>query len=354
MLKIKQTKKVTFDFSILALFKIVLFFLAIALLYYMSDLVLILLFSFILASALDPFVDWFERSFKFPRPFGVAIIYVVALFVIVMISVLSITPITEQIKELGENIPHYYEQFISQFDALIRYAGAEDNFQSVGQSLRNISGSLNFFAGNAFSIARGFIGGGVSIFLILVLTFYFVVEDKGLKRFFRTTVPLKYQPYVSRLMNRVQDKMGMWLRGQIILSLVIFTVTAIALLILRVKYWLVLALIAGALEVIPFIGPIIALVIAIIFTIAISPVKAFVVFLVYLGIQQLENQILVPQIMKKAVGLNPIIVIVVLLIGTKLGGIIGALISIPIAASLNVFIQDMFEEKRAKEEQLEV
>ena len=103
------------------------------------------------------------------------------------------------------------------------------------------------------------------------------------------------------------------------------------------------------LEVIPFIGPVIAMIVAILFTVAISPFKAMLIFFIYLGIQQLENNLLVPQIMKKAVGLNPIIIITVLITGVKLGGIIGGLISIPIAASINLFIQDIFEDKKIKD-----
>ncbi len=344
-----ENQKITMDVSYVSLFKILVFFLLVAVLYIIRDLLLILLFSFILASALDPAVSFFERSFKFPRVFGVAIIYVLVLFVIIMAGVLASKPIAEQAHDLSASLPQYYNSFVNQFDKLIYQGGFEENAQSIGKSIQSFSGSLNFFAGNAVSFAKHVLGGGASVFLIMVLTFYFVVEDQGMKRFIRHIAPLEYQPYLVRMLNRVQYKMGQWFRGQLILSGVIFLASAIALLVLGIKYWLILALIAGMLEVIPFIGPVIAMIVAILFTVAISPFKALLIFFIYLGIQQLENNLLVPQIMKKAVGLNPIIIITVLITGIKLGGIIGGVISIPIAASVNLFIQDIFEDKKIKD-----
>ena len=139
--------------------------------------------------------------------------------------------------------------------------------------------------------------------------------------------------------------MGMWLRGQLFLSFIVGLLVYIGLLILGVKYALVLALIAAILEIIPFIGPTIAAIPAILVGLTDSWIKALVVVILYFVVQQLENHIIVPKVMQKAVGLNPIVVIIVIMVGAKLGGIVGALIAVPVAAAIGVFVGDIMRDK---------
>ena len=172
------------------------------------------------------------------------------------------------------------------------------------------------------------------------------VEDRGLKRFFRSILPVDYQPYFTRMMNRIQEKMGRWLRGQLLLSAVVFVMTAIAFSILHlftgeVPFWLVLAIIAGVLELVPFIGPFVAGAVAVLLVIGTSFWTAVIVLIIALLVQQLENNILVPKIMQKTVGLNPIVSILVIVIGARLAGIMGALIAIPLAAAGQCFLRDV-------------
>jgi predicted PurR-regulated permease PerM len=115
---------------------------------------------------------------------------------------------------------------------------------------------------------------------------------------------------------------------------------------LKVPYALVLAIFGGVLEIIPYLGPIISAIPAIILGFFVSPLTGLLVLVFYILIQQLENHVMVPQIMKKAVGLNPIVVILVLLIGAKIGGTMGAILSIPVATVINVFLQDVFFKKK--------
>jgi len=136
----------------------------------------------------------------------------------------------------------------------------------------------------------------------------------------------------------VEDKLGAWLRGQIVLSLAIGVITWFVLTILGIPFALPLAILAGFLEIIPTIGPIIAAIPAVIVAFAISPFMGLVVMLAYVGIQVAENNILVPKIMQKAVGLNPVVILVAILIGANLMGIIGALLSIPlVSAAIIIF-----------------
>ena len=183
-----------------------------------------------------------------------------------------------------------------------------------------------------------------SVFIILVLAFYLVVEEATVSKYFRRLAPIEMQPYMAHLMEKLQRKIGEWLRGQLLLCLIIGVVVYLVLSFLGVKYALVLALIAGLLEVIPYIGPIIAVVPAFIIAFAQAPFLGFSVLLSYIILQQIENHFIVPKIMQRVTGLNPIISILALLVGVKVAGLIGAMFAIPIAMMGVVILEDLFQD----------
>jgi predicted PurR-regulated permease PerM len=147
--------------------------------------------------------------------------------------------------------------------------------------------------------------------------------------------------------------LGLWLRGQLILSFSIFLLVFLALSVLNIKYALILAIIAGILEFIPYLGPSFSGFIAVSLTFLHSPFQALLVLILYIVIQVFENNILVPNVMRHAVGLNPVISISALLIGATLGGFVGVIVAIPVATSLNVIFQDFLDKKRSTEIELE-
>jgi len=177
-----------------------------------------------------------------------------------------------------------------------------------------------------------------------------VVEENAIKKLVWSIAPEKHQVYVMQLINRIQKKIGLWLRGQLILCLVIFVLSYIGLLILGVKYALMLALIASITELVPYIGPIIGSIPAVVLAFAQSPMLAVFVVALYYGIQLVESNILTPKIMEKAVGINPIISIVALLVGFKVAGVVGAILSIPVATAVSVFVKDVFDSKGEKKD----
>ena len=318
--------------------------LVVVFLYLIRDVLLILFLSIVLASALEPAVSWFERH-HMPRGAGIAAIYIIVFAVLSFIG-LSIAPaIGAQAKLLATNLPAYYHRIVETWN--LPDVISETN----GTSIENISTTLGSLTKSILPAIKGVFGGGVTLFLILVLTFYLSVEDKGLKNFFRSILPDVYQPYFTRTVNRIQQTIGLWFRGQLFLSLVIFMITGISLFIVHtftggVPFWLVLAVIAGILEVIPFLGPIIAGALAVLVVLSHSLWLTGVVVLLYVVVQQLENHILVPKIMQRTVGLNPIIIILVVIIGGRLGGVLGAFIAIPLTAVLHVFMQDVLKENK--------
>ncbi len=321
-----------------SIIRVIVVLIALVFLYLIRDIILILFLSFIIAAALDPWVNWFERR-RLPRAVGVFAAYAVFFTILSVIGVLLVPSVTHQFKELSASLPDYYERFVKEINA------GSLSIPETGQEITGLAKTLGSFAGNIIPALRSAVGGGFTIFLLLVLTFYLAIEDRSLKRLFRSILPDQYQPYLARMINRIDEKIGLWFRGQLLLSFIIFILTAIGLFIVQitgeVPFWLLLALIAGVLEVIPFLGPGIAGTIAVLLVLPNSFPVAVIVAVLSFVIQQIENNLLVPNIMQKTVGLNPIIVILVIVIGTRLAGVLGALIAIPLTASLMVALKDI-------------
>ncbi|MBL7155340.1 MAG: AI-2E family transporter, partial [Candidatus Portnoybacteria bacterium] len=173
------------------------------------------------------------------------------------------------------------------------------------------------------------------------ISFYLAVQEKGAKRFLVSLTPNEHQSYLADLIERIESKIGGWLRGQLLLMFIIGCLTYIGLYFLGVKYALTLALVAALLEIIPYIGPILAAIPAVILAFFQSPFLALLVILLYIVIQQLENYIIVPQVMKRAVGLNPVVIIIVMLIGAKLAGLLGIILAVPVTAAAAEFLKDL-------------
>jgi predicted PurR-regulated permease PerM len=191
----------------------------------------------------------------------------------------------------------------------------------------------------------------VGVVIVLILVFYLVVEKTSIAKSVSTFSPAMYQPFVKQLAGKMRDKMGAWLRGQLALMLSIFVLTYIALLLLKIPYALVLAFLAGLLEIIPFAGPLLSSIPAVILAFALSPLHAALTAGAYIVVQQVEGNILVPKIMQKVTGLNPIISLLAILIGWRVGGIVGgqvggvlgAMLSIPLAMAISVFLGEVFK-----------
>jgi len=255
---------------------------------------------------------------------------------ILVITIIS-PVLAEQIKQLANYFPELIEKVNIGFQEWWGQYRTDVNLQSF---LDNFSNKLNQATSSIFGTVVGLFGGLFSFGIVLVISFYLAVQEKGVKRFFISMTPSEHQHYVSDLINRIQIRIGGWLRGQLLLMLIIGSLTFIGLYFLGVKYALTLALIAGILELIPYIGPFIALIPAVILAFVQSPMLALLVIVLYVVIQQLENYVIVPQVMKKAVNLNPIVIIVVMLIGAKLAGVMGVILSIPLTAAIAEFLKD--------------
>jgi len=330
-------EKNSINISYSSIIRVVIVLLALLLVYLIREIVALLFVAIILAAAFDPWVDWMQK-YKIPRGVSILFIYIIILSVLSLLVVLLIPAISDQVGQMAKNLPQYYERLAVGISQITD--GAEQ--PTLPEALQGMSANLAETTKSVFSTITGIFGGLISFIAILVIVFYISVEEAALKKFLHFLTPTKYKDYIVNLINRMQKKMGLWLRGQLTLMLIVGIMTYIGLTILGVKYALLLALIAGLLEIVPFVGPILSAVPAILVGFSDSFLKVVLIIALYFVIQQLENNIVVPKVMQKAVGLNPIIVIVAILIGAKLGGVIGALMAVPVAAAIGVFLSDIF------------
>ncbi len=310
--------------------------LALAFLWLIRDIILLLVMALILASAMDPMVDYFSLK-RIPRAVSVLTVYVLVLGFAAFIVYLLVPPAVTQFQILSENWPEYVASFQNKLGSGMFSGLPIDEYL---KGLFSGSGNSEFY-----QTTIGVFSGVVSFLTVLVISFYLVAEEKGMKQFVATLIPAKHQDFTLTMLEKIQKKMGLWILGQVILSFSIFLLTFVGLSALGVEYALFLALLAGLLEVVPYIGPFLSAVPAVFFAFIQNPPLALAVAILYLIVQKIEGYILVPKVMEKTVGTSPLVVLVALLIGYKLAGIVGLLIAVPLVSAVTVVINEFIAEK---------
>lgn len=321
-------KNVRVDISHKTIFFIAAFLAALWLLFLIREVIILLFVAIIFMSALSPVVTYLER-FKIPRALSIASTYIFVVSLLVGLFSLMVTPLVEQTVKLAQSLPATLGNIFPQ--GWVNQSVIQD--QAAG------------FSKNAFSIGLIILDNFIALISIAVLAFYLLLDRDKLDKVITQFLPGQ-EDRIKSVSRRIEERLGSWVRGQAALSLIIGTVTYVVLLILGIPYALPLAIFAGLMEVVPVIGPIISAVPAIIIAYAISPLLALFVVGAYFIIQQLENHIIVPQVMKKAVGLNPLIVIIAIAVGGKLFGIAGALLAVPVTVVIQIITEDILREEK--------
>ncbi|MDO8505294.1 MAG: AI-2E family transporter [bacterium] len=335
-----QKTKVEFTVSVGTILKIALVLAGLSLVFYIRDIIAIFFVALILSSVIDPLADWFEVR-KVPRAVAVFIVYLILFSILGLVIGVLVPPLVQEIRDLTSNFSAVWDRLVSGVQLFQEYSAQNGFSKNIEDGLTSLQSTLTQALGGIFSTIVGIFGGVVSFVIILVLTFYMVVQEDGFKKVFKVLVPDQYQRFVSTILGKVQRKISAWIKGQLILSAIVGVVAYIGLSIVGVNYALVLGLLAGITELVPYAGPFLGGVVAVFFALSQSLTKGFLVVLLFVIIQQVENNILVPKIMQRAVGLNPIVSILALIIGAKLAGIAGALFAIPVATALDVVVREV-------------
>ena len=317
-------------------------------LYQISGILVLLFVSFLFAAALDPIVDFLQRR-KIPRGLGVLFIYIL-IFYVLAVSLSSLVPlIAKQVIDIGKSVADFVQNLTSNSPQASPLAKQfKPIFDEIYQAIdlktaaEQIQSALQVLATQLLNISFGL----MNLVLVLVLTFFMTVEERALDDFFLSLFHSRYGKYISTRMEAVKEKIGHWLRGQLLLSLVAGVLTYLGLLVLNVDYALTLSVIAGILMVIPVMGRVFAWLFTLPVVFNQAPLLGLWVSIYYFVLFQIENNFLVPYIMNKAVGLSPIIIIFAMLVGSQYLGILGLVISIPIATSVAIFVKDYMEKAK--------
>ena len=384
----KESKNLIVNINSGTIIKTIVIFAIVGFLYLVSDLVLVVLASVVIASAIEPLVKWFAKI-RVARLPAVIITYAGLFSALIGFFYFFLPTLLNETLNFTNAFPRYFES-TAVWNPLSKEKAdqSRDIARNVSQGLaeskeiaEKISASLemasleNNVAGNKISkkaglsdlitgfqnvlshFSSGFVntvsaifGGVLSFVLIVVLSFYLAVQEDGVVNFLKVITPLKSEKYVISLWKRSQQKIGYWMQGQILLGVIVGVLIYLGLTILGVKNAILLSVFAAFFEIIPLFGPVIAAIPAVLLSFADGGLTAgLLVVGLYLIIQQFENHLIYPLVVKKVVGVSPILVILALVIGYKLAGFLGVLLSVPIAATITEYFRDVVEGKMTEE-----
>lgn len=334
-------QRLSVDITSATVFRVIIIALGFWFVYVVLDIILMLFAAIIFSAALEPVVRYLQR-YRLPRSVSAVIIYVAILLLLGGGITMLVQPLTSQITQLANAVP----SLIATLDDVLVFLphfNSEDVAASLQQSLLRLGENVTNVSVNVFEQTRSFFSGVFTVLFVFILAFYLLVEEDAIKKFARLVTPREHLPYVERSIERAQRGIGRWVLAQLTLAVLVGVVVGVGLWAIGVKYALVLALLAGMLEIIPVMGPIVATIPAVIVGLAQSWLVGVAVLGFYVLVQQLEGHILVPTIMRRAIGLNPLVTLIAILIGARLYGIPGTILAVPTATIVSIFLSDIFE-----------
>ena len=325
---------------------------AIYFLYKIQIVIVLLIVGVILATAITRPVELLHRRGLARGP-AILVVYLAILGALTGIFYLLIPPVAAEATRFARAAPDQIQTWRTALESssnpLIRNA-ATRAFQSLGGG--GEAGGVpvpTSAAGAALGVVSGIGGAIVTAFTLFLIAFYWISERVLIKRAVSSLFRPSQRRRVLHLWDEVETKLGAWLRGQLVLMVVVGTLATAAYGIMGLPFWLLLGVIAGLTEAIPNVGPVIGAIPAVLVALTVDWKLALAVVGFVTILQLLENAVLVPRIMKGAVGLSPLTVILAILAGSEFRGIAGALLAVPIAGAISVILADVMQEKRERE-----
>jgi predicted PurR-regulated permease PerM len=315
--------------------------------WFLRDLILLVLTAIVLASAIRPGVLLFMRT-GLPRLLAVLAMYLVVFGAVFGLVYFFFPPIIAEATNFIQTLPRVLDTINLPFTT----TSTADFFSGSNSALSSLSSIQDAFTNTsqgAFRLVATFFGGIFSFVLVVVLSFYFAVQEQGIEDFLRVIVPLSYEEYIISLWHRAQHKIGLWMQGQLMLSLLAGVLVYLGLLIVGAPFALLLGVLTALCEVIPIFGSLFAGSIAV--AIAWSGSGAALAFIVaglFVVVNQFESNLIYPLVVKKIVGVPPLLVIVGLIAGVDIAGFLGAFLSVPVAAILQELVNDLDRGRRMR------
>jgi len=322
-------------------------------LYLVSEFILVVFVAIVIASAIEPATRWAKKRGA-PRLPVVILVYMGSALILAGLFYSLLMPLLGELSSFIRTLTIYSNSvtsggILSDMFRTQNLFGGLDTPVLIRELSSYLNSWSNFLSQGIFSSISVISGGVLNFILILILSFYLAVEEDGVSKFLKTITPIKHEQYVVGLWRRSQIKIGFWMQGQLLSSALVMILVYIALLSVGVPHALLLAVLAGVFELIPLFGATVAAIPAIFIAyVAGGMTPALIVAGLYIVIQQIEGNIIYPLVVKKVVGVPPIISILALVIGGTLAGFLGVLISVPVAAAVMEFISDLEQRKIAQ------
>lgn len=338
--------QMTLHISPSSVFKAAMVLIGLYVLFLLREVVMVVLAAVVIASAIEPMTRWFIRK-RVPRTIAVVIIYLCIAILLFGVVYFALPPLLFEASSFLGQLPEYVGQDeISSLLGQFNIGGQPEVLQGISNTLSagdlvTSIRSLIEIPGGVFRVVSSIFGGVFSFILIIVFSFYFAVQEKGIQSFLHLVTPPRHQTYVLDLWRRAQVKIGQWMQGQLLLMLLVGVLVFLGLTILGVKHAFLFALLASLLEIIPLFGPVLSAIPPILVGIADGGVSAALMIAgLFIIIQQFENNLIYPLVVNKVVGVPAIVVMLALLIGAQLGGFLGALLSVPLSAVFMELVAD--------------
>lgn len=306
------------DITYKSIIRVVVVLTLLLILYQVIDVIVVIFLGIIISSTVTPVVNTLKKK-GIPRVVASSIIYIIISSIFITVIYVVLPPTILEISKLSVQLPSLLSNSLG-------YLSLPQNF------FEGIRENLSQASSNALGWLVGLLGGMENILFVIFISFYLTVENEGIKRFLEAGLPDHSSSHIIELISRSQNTLAQWLKAQLLLMFLVGLTTSLALFIIGVPNALALGVFAGILEIIPFFGPAISAIPAVLIASSISGVTALVTLAVFIAIQQFESQLLTPQIMKRTFEINPVLALIALFIGSKLGGIGGTLVSIPLLA----------------------
>ena len=373
----KENKTINININAGSILKGVSFILLILFLYYIKDVVLVVLVAVVIASGMEPLVLWFNKH-KINRLLASIISYLGIVGIFTGLMFFFVPAVLDEAASFLTELPKYLEtttlwnplninnenlatsqkvvqtisdginnpnQLVSDATSQIKTNITGTSF-GLGDLIRSIQDASSNVSDGFVKIVSAIFGGLLSFILIIVLSFYFLVQEDGVANFLRLITPIQHEAYVISLWKRSQRKIGQWMQGQILLGVIVAVLLYLGLMILGIQNALLLAVLAGFMEIIPMFGPILSAIPAIMMAfVGGGFTSAILVLGLCTIIQQFENHLIYPLVVKKVVGVSPVVVILALIIGYQLAGFLGIVLSVPMISALMELVDDLEKKK---------
>lgn len=322
-----------------------------------KSIILVILTSVVIASFIGISASYLKNKLKVNRTLAVALMYMITVGIFALVFYFFIPVLLQEMSNLVPFVSQFFPQDATLQGLSIETLDTAGNLATelvenapLSALAENIGTLFAVISSGFTSTLSAFFGGVANVLLVAVISFYLSISKDGISNFLKIITPIQNEEYVINLWERAQRKIALWMSGQVVLGVIIGILTFTGLTLLGVEYAIILAVVAGLFELIPF-GIFLAAIPAVSLAFASGGISlAVMVVALYIIIQQLEGYIIAPLIVQKATGISPLVVILSVLIGINLAGFWGLILAIPVAVTILEYIKDLELKKLAQKE----